>query len=799
MQARYDFQVWHRTLKEKLTNSTVHSALQLRYRMSNPAVAADLLTTNRAVLHSLLRRTSNVQLQHTQSIRHRPPSPIKVLAGFFANTSLKDTTAATPPSTLPAVPTVAVPTRPLQDPSPLRKAAPAAGIPEPLARELSNVRLISANANTLRPSIADIERTLQNYVLALNARKGNIVGRNILTRREVDVERVHQLTEAMLEPHAKLEFAAQCPVDELLAAFDAFLNTTWRVNLGSVADRTALVHMQRNCEQLSMQGFRQYLSTALDEFSPQGQRAFKSLLTLLAELLEYIGNDADKGVLTAAFCEMIVFSDDYEKFIPLFDRLVEEWQVFNDGTCQDNLDMHKTTSLTTSTTFATTASSGGLKASSLSKRLGLGSLRRSNSKPDSDSHGQTLTRRRSKKYDRCSPEQEREYCPSLDGTFEMEIRGSPFKREPPGPQAKGRETTDISKPISQTTSHVLGQLDFGSPFSSDVLPKAPKTQRKKRRSSLSDLETINQPRSSPRWTTPSKPIAEHPPQLPSPIQLSPLSTHPRVLLQKSRSGLGSIPVLRPHLDQTRTNLSPSSGNYQPNTTADAGATRDPFGDVYATGLRLLPATPSRQRSVLGECPNPAGTLLQPSPTKPPEPQQPVAHSTRKLQAQVRTHSQAVENSYISLQIEIDELKAKITPFETSNNGTARVSPESGIHAAKKVSTPSDNLQTRLTALENKLQYQMGNIQARTATLESEVSRKIPCLESKCHRLETALERRDEECEALYEQNNAELDRLFSQIKEGHGVEELKQRLQESLSETARWRGECARLTREKGG
>jgi hypothetical protein len=170
-----------------------------------------------------------------------------------------------------------------------------------------------------------LEQAFAAYVLALQSRSGNIVGRTLRTRDNVDRSGVNELYNVLLEDPAKLQAAAEVAVDTLFVAFETFMANAWKEHMGPVIDPISLKLLQSQFDAMFPREFEECFRKFLADMSPQNRRALASLIRLLADLLDASGSDGDRGALTAAFAEVLTSEGDPMQHISLLDRLVDDF------------------------------------------------------------------------------------------------------------------------------------------------------------------------------------------------------------------------------------------------------------------------------------------------------------------------------------------------------------------------------------------------------------------------------------------------------------------------------------------
>jgi hypothetical protein len=132
--------------------------------------------------------------------------------------------------------------------------------------------------------------------------------------------------------------------------------------------------------------FEEFFKYTFDQLQPPNQRAFRAVINLLAELLDGTSNDGDRGILTAAFAEMLVPAGNANDFISLMDRLVQDI----DALFPPETPGFSTPNWGSMDSKSRYAAAGSLNSNtSLRKRFGFGTLERENSKSEKESTEQT--------------------------------------------------------------------------------------------------------------------------------------------------------------------------------------------------------------------------------------------------------------------------------------------------------------------------------------------------------------------------------------------------------------------------
>ncbi|KAI9665506.1 MAG: hypothetical protein M1831_001648 [Alyxoria varia] len=519
---------------------------QARIVIRNPVLTSYFLQHNQSILASLSLPQERRPRSHSRTPNLRQRSPVKTLSKLFGGTSFRDATheqKSTSPSRVPAEPPTP---RPALGP----KAFSQDKIEKGDARTYSKVALISNDAgHNSSNSPEALEKILENYALSLHARKGNVIGRNISGRNHADETAVNELYNALLEQHSDHERTAQAPIDVLFAAFEKFLKHAWHEQLGPVLEQPVLQSLQTESERLSPIDFEEHLVKTISDMAPQNQRAFRAILGLLVDLLDGTSNDGDRGALMAAMTEITVQEGDAHHFMPLFDRLVEEHEIVLRRSTHSGATTPVMGSLASTTGRSTNAGSLSSKASSLSKRLGFGSLHRENSKADSMSRVGSVLRTFSKSSHSKGDSQTK--LP-LNRTQSVD---SPQHGSPNRPGSKDNPSTPGSEGSRPGSGRSWDQLETLQ--ESVVGEHSASPVKKKRRSSLSDLPPLPLPNTSPFWAPPTHKRPEN----------SPLARQAVVDRSAMPSPLVPRSPLRANAIRQRANT--NKPEHAPSTSADA--------------------------------------------------------------------------------------------------------------------------------------------------------------------------------------------------------------------------------------
>lgn len=242
---------------------------------------------------------------------------------------------------------------------------------------------------------AQLEQTFAAYVLALQSRSGNVVGRTLRARGNVDRSLVNELYNILLDDPAKIQAAAEVPVDTLFVAFETFMANAWRISMGPVLESSSLALIRSQYDTMSPREFDENFRKFLAEMSPQNRRALAAIVRLLSELLDASGNDGDRGALTAAFAEVFAVEGDPMRYISLLDRLVDDFDNLFDEYIPGGASLEGTLNCDQTKPTSQNTGSMGSNSSSFRKRFGF-SLHRDGPKNDGESKMSSILRTLSK-------------------------------------------------------------------------------------------------------------------------------------------------------------------------------------------------------------------------------------------------------------------------------------------------------------------------------------------------------------------------------------------------------------------
>ncbi|CBX94007.1 hypothetical protein IAQ61_003881 [Plenodomus lingam] len=773
---------------------------QLRNSVKNPAVSEAYLLRNQHVLNSLTLQIN--EDQEEQGSKSRPHSPVKMLSNFFGASVGQSGSRRLQRNahTVGEIPRLAPPLQP----APSRTHS----FDNDASRPASSSKNVAFSATTTTDPNGKIEETLENLTLALHARKGNIVGRSVRSRAVADELVVNELYNSLLENPANLDLAGQSSVDVLFAVFEKFLQVAWKERMGPVLSHATFVSLQMRSDSMPPGEFEEYFRATFSQLMPANQRALRAIMHLLAELLDGTSNDGDRGVLTAAFAEMLVPAGNANDFISLMDRLVQDvealfpipstgWNTPNYGSMDSRYQSGATGSIHSNT--------------SLRKRFGFSTLTRENSKSENESKVGSLWRSLSK-------------------------NSHGMDSQPPSPNKVGAgsigrsNSTDAGRispkrPSSRDRPSVLGAFNFengnaanrayvGGLGTIGEVPPNVGPPRKKRRSSLSDLKTLQDANDVPSWSpqTPRRPDSgssdghEH----------RETSTSPRTPLRASigpSKHTSSIPAPTKLGSPMRKDNSPGAtldrvGSMRRRALTVKEESRDKvtvktFSPVKRRGesVSSIPSLKSIVGSgLLLERPGSGNSVKLPpstprSPTKSNTPASPPKRlrmqSPQKLRERLETQQRDIDTASVDLQNELSAISQELNARSHSRLGQSSGRP----------STPNGarTLESRIASLEKQLKATLDTLSTRSAAISNDVTTSLQVSEARCKHLDQIYREVNAENEALYGRFNEELEKVTASVRKGKAGEEVERRLKASEEEAARLRKENSRLKREVAG
>ncbi|KAI5840721.1 hypothetical protein DFP73DRAFT_528913 [Morchella snyderi] len=524
----------------------VSSLLRLHSLPQHPPLTSALMSANRKLL-----RASGVPFDgESRFSRLRPPSPVKLFSSFLGsnNNNSNNATGIVPgspnkrPVLLDRTQSQMLPPKVERTPSTLQKRQTVMGVENWSLEDIndyeekSDVSITMANESPLKR----LEETFEAFIVTL--RMFSSADADLDPLREmhgVDNIAVEEFLEDMVHNPKSVKIEMDLGVDVVFEAFRRFLRGEWKDGMGPVIAEKALAELQSKSEELYPGDFEDFFKIFVLDWTPQNKRAFRTIVILLRAMQGRVQDADDKGLLTKAFTELLVFEDsDPFDFMPLVDRLVEEADsLFNgnhdsfcylggptDGsTASDTMNSNHGEAVNGNGAFVKrhkSVTSVAYSTTSLRKRLGLShnSMRDPYSADGKSSVWRTLSKSSKLGQDTHKGHLARSKSTDYDARPYVQPAGRPSSRDSP----------NLLNAFSNPMSSALPPL---RPLSSVIPPPHPSPEkplpveppnlgvpstpsgapRRKRRSSLSDLTNHPdyQPILPPMSSTPDHPDPLH--------------------------------------------------------------------------------------------------------------------------------------------------------------------------------------------------------------------------------------------------------------------------------------------------
>ncbi|PWY84929.1 rho guanyl nucleotide exchange factor [Aspergillus heteromorphus CBS 117.55] len=744
----------------------------------------------------------------------RPPSPSKLLSSLLGGNQAKDGNATS--SKLPSSATLLGEFPKM--PPPRGNMSRSNTLPSVFpGKEEGPIKISvvgAAPSKGQESPFSVLEQTFAAYALALQSRSGNIVGRSLRGRDNVDRSSVNELYNILLEDPGKIQAAAEVPVDTLFVAFETFMANAWREHMGPVLDPSSLKSLQTQFDTLFPRDFEENFRKFLADMSPQNRRALASLIRLLAELLDASGSDGDRGALTAAFAEVLTVEGDPMQHISLLDRLVDEFDNLFDEYIPGGASLEGTLNCDQTKPVSQTAGSINSNASSFRKRFGF-SLHRENSKTESESKVSSILRTLSKTKgsgdsEPGTPKGSLLRSKSIDIDTGLGSLLRPGSRDRPGSSLsqehlrrpgssqekppslssiRGISTNGIVK-VRRKRRSSLSDLRPGTASSEASVVSSSQEQRPATPSSISNQprtetttpagqarpQTSHESGSTARSTSPAK--TGSPTRLASPSRRSP--TRPVTPSRKEN--------IDPKLPQTeRVSRKKGDTSVSPTQETKRRSRATSIPSSRAPGLKERPV------QVNGTDPR----RLQPTSSSQKTPKLRL-QSPQKLRDRLNSEKRAQSVAELGLKDELDligeELRAmRLTP-SIAKDGQSPTPLEEPFSP-----TANTALMSRVRNLELKFDTLSGDFRGRTAAIEKDLESSLVVSEKRAKKLDELYREASAENEALYDRFNSELSKIAKDARAGNVEEALKSQLSSALEEVGRLKKENFRLKREVGG
>lgn len=631
-----------------------------------------------------------------------------------------------------------------------------------------------------------LEQTFTGYVAALQTRKGSIIGRTLLNRSGVDELAVNDLYNRLIESPFDIDSATELTADIIFVAFEKFLRIAWSEQMGPIMTIQALDTLQARANKRVPGDFADFVNYLFGDMAPQNRRAFTALIKLLADLLEGCGNDSDRGALTLAFAQLLVPDGTAHNYINLLDMLVDDCdRIFEEIALSNSIQLGSSAyESVNSMTRSMKSHTGSLTSntSSLRRKFGFDTLLRQNSKDSG--HGSVW--RSLSKHNRNALSGDISQSSSLSkGSLgrarSIDLGPSPNKLRRPASRDRPPVAGAFDEIPRPASSHRLeSRLETIGEPEVEATP-APKTPKKKRRSSLSDLRSLMAATSLEDSTTLmpldlNKQTSEKfnsAPRIPSPsrIPISPSSQGLRASRQKENLGgsLGSLATPVASASQAAAAPEPEKSS---------------AGRSHAKTLSSSNIPTLRRPTTAGSS-GESHSRPTSSPTKAGTSQKLRLQSPQKLRERLQTEKQAADEVDASLKSELSKIAEDM----------ARVNGGVG---ARPNTVDIRKLSASVKALEDRVPGVLKDLADQHQALRGDMETTLKASDAKVKAIDQLYKEAMAENELLYEKFNSELGKIVKALK-GKGrddKEELVTKLKEQSEETARVKKENARLRRE---
>ncbi|CZR64575.1 related to Rho guanyl nucleotide exchange factor [Phialocephala subalpina] len=760
----------------------VNDLLRSQFHPSNPSMTVSFIT-----FYSRILRAIPILREGDKSKTFRPGSPVKMLSSFLSggfNSSTTSLHSSSYGSTSKHPRTPVLGSAPSMQPPTLSRTNSNKS-----THSIQDVDLRGSQRAGERPTnpLVRLEETFTGYIAALQARKGNVVGRVLRNRATADELSINAVYNTFIENPFDQRTASEATVDILFVAFEKYLRLAWKDQMGPVMTASTLNELQDRALRLYPNDFAEYVKMVFAEMAPQNRRAFIAIIKLLADLLEGCGNDGDRGALTASFAELLVIDGEPHEYINLLDRMVEDQERLFDDIGPGAIHGYGTGnnsafgSISGGRNNASATGSVASNTSSFRKRFA-DTLLRQNSKGDAERPSVWRTLSKTSRHVATGEVITPSSLSKGSINRSRSIEGSPRR-----PGSRDRPTVlgafDERPSSSQGPATRLSTIGASPP--PEEQKDTAKTLKKKRRSSLSDLKTL---------------------MAAATLANSPLSSDGRRGLKLNSSpktpSPTKIPVAggTPIMDRTRSAMYRTGSPIQKENTSVNGSTSRNVGNlterphniqsdvVMIKDLWTTPKGHSKALSMSSNIPTLRGrtpSISRPttSPGKPSSPQKLRLQSPQKLRERLQNEAKAINEAEASLQNELSKIGEEMAKLNTSS--TVR-------------SIDLTKLTTTVKSLESRIPAVIKDLTSRNDAVKADLEKSLQASEFKVKGLDQMYRESTAENELLYDRFNVELGKIVKAIR-GKGKEdkeELVTKLKESNEEAARFKGRNNKLERE---
>ena len=634
-----------------------------------------------------------------------------------------------------------------------------------------------------------LEETFTGYIAALQARKGNVIGRVLRCRAVADELAINAIYNTLIENPFDQRAASEVSFEVLFVAFEKYLRMAWKDQMGQVMSLATLDALQDKALKMYPGDFADYVKMVFGEMAPQNRRAFIAIIKLLADLLDGCGNDGDRGALTAAFAELLVIDGQPHDYINLLDRMVEDQEkLFEDigpgaingfgsgngsvfGSVTGGRSNHSATGSITS------------NASSLRKRFA-DTLLRQNSNKDNDRPSVWRTLSKSSRSIATGE-------PMTSSSLSKVSLNRSRSIESPNRRPASRDRPTVMGAFDERPSSSQGPVNRLSTIGASPPPDekdTTKSLKKKRRSSLSDLKSL-MAQATLRGSSPSSP---------SPLRGLKFNSSPRT------PSPTKIPVAGGIMDRNRPAVySTGSPNQKENLPLNSSSSRDvgnlterPHNiisnpdvvvvkDLWSGGAKGHQKTASLSSNIPTLRGRTTSASRPSSSPGKPSPQKLRLQSPAKLRERLQNEAKAINEAEASLQNELSKIGKEMAKLNASSGSPTR-------------SSDIKKLVQAVAALESRIPEVIKDLNSRNDAVKAELEKSYQASEFKVKGLDQLYKESSAENELLYEKFNAELGKIVRALR-GKGKEdkeELVAKVKDGSEETAKIKKENARLKRE---
>lgn len=644
----------------------------------------------------------------------------------------------------------------------------------------------------IRPEnpLVRLERTFVGYVAALQSRKGLIIGRTLLNRAMTDELVVNDFYNKLIEMPYEIEATSELVSTEVIfVAFEKFLRIAWTEQMGPVMSMQSMNTLQERANKKVPGEFADFVNFLFGDMAPQNRRAFTSMIKLLADLLDGCGNDSDRGALTLAFSELLVYDGSAPNYINLLDRLVEDCdRIFEEPGLNHSFNLGSQAYESINSAIRGNKSYTGSvtsNTSSLRRKFGFDTLLRQNSKDERSSVWRTLSKHRNPATGETStltrtPIGRAETMD--DGALSKRMLRRPGSRD--RPPIAGAFDDSSRPPSSYRLDFSLSTIGEPDNEMGTVRPK------KKRRSSLSDLKSLM---AAATLTDDQEEAAEPEPQ-PQPLQdtkqtsekfnsspRSPKAPSPSRIPISSPSASQSLrsPRQKENVTDYFQGAAPSAGSPVKRESPSKHRHSKTLSTSHIPTLR-----PARSGNSGADSPTRLGSSS--SPTR--SPQRLRLQSPQKLRERLATEKKALEEVDTALKSELSKIGEEMARV---NNASLSGSQGGG-------GADLGRLLNRFKALEARIPEVMLELGDKQSLLQRDMDNTVRASEAKVKAIDQLYKETKAENELLYEKFNEDLGKIVQAIKgKGkEGKEELMVKLKKQSEEAARMKMENEKLKRE---